>query len=572
MGELTTTTTTAPTTSGPATTTADPERTAVQGTGYDEQSASLSTGGDGKRLTSNDWERSQKALYAAADIFQRQTDPAGAGAGIADAAFLSGLFEASTGLSDGSKLSSADRLQKAQGGMAGLDQHVALYESSADHLSWVTDQVIVPEGLLEASLQNGVARDRVDGAILTEDEQVIEGGYANPFEEAIAMRPALPALTSTLSQLRRVGLKVADVDGELQTLATDTLPAKWATYSSPADLLANLRNLLLIIDPILMATDAEKMEDLATQSNEIDKIGDLADFTKMVVSTCAGIAGIAATFGGLMSRATLPAKEVATAVAGARAATLQVATNPVVGKVLTVCTLVSNMAVLLDPDSTADERVDAGVGAASSLAFLIGGTAGTAFGVALLVSYWNFKFWMNELARSKIAITAGWMSKAYDTIADSGQRLSKGCEDLVKAATLAENEKDPAQRDAMERLVSQFTNTLGQATGDFLKRTEPVGYGPGVAYEPGAYKSLTDAFAPVRQQYSPLVSGDRQVWDAGFVLRGAEMTLETMVWAAENHQDLVTAEAGLGTVPDGPEYESPETGVVDGGLGASPAP
>lgn len=266
-----------------------------------------------------------------------------------------------------------------------------------------------------------------------------------------------------------------------------------------------------------------------------------SELVKAVTEIAGGAIGITASY------ASVIAKLAGDTSLAAQAAGLARTTGLIFGNVIAGIEIVHGLFVLLDPHATAQEKVDAAVGASSGAAWFIGAkvggaAVGFAASTAIMIGYAELKYAAHLYWEANLGLTAGFMRLAYETIQRDGDAIARGADALTKTQLLLQEEKDPEKLEALKKLEAKLAHDLGYAVDYFIDDAAPHGFEAGVAYYPGAYSILREAFAPVAKY-----KGAKTPEQASAAARFA---LEKITWSIANASEIVVMSARQKHLPD----------------------
>lgn len=520
-----------------------------------------------------------RALRAASDILQfglvRLIGDVEPGYRVA----VENLYIAKSGVRDGKQVSGVERLQLFDEAFKQLRPALSAFARDRENRAWLAQQVTPYADQLRESLNLAKAQERVSRAVLGSDSKLIElPPDSDPHAEAALLHSEIPKLQETIKvlaenarnmqeQLARAGEAAlrggghGAPHGEPQDKgaggAAHAEPGSGAEPESeplvpelkkpriddPRSML-DLQNMLKIVDGYLILTDDEFAENLShiQELGVFRGIATFAEFVKAVIELIGGTVAVTASAAAGMAAAKGEAEMANAAFELAEGA------SGFLGNVIAGIEIVHGIAVLLDKRSTGEEKVgavrDIAVGAGWFGGWYFTGSmlGGTLASSALLMLYYDVRL-VAEFQEAREGIVGMWMEAAFEALNDAGRQISHDASELAKAGLLLEGERDPGQRRALQSIVTADAQGLGAAVDDFLEDCNPVGYGPGAAYKPGAYVSLRAQFAPLAS-----LAGAHTPDTAA---AAAIAVMEKLSWCFKHARDLLNQELGYGAPAKG---------------------
>jgi hypothetical protein len=477
-----------------------------------------------------------RVLQAAADILENGTTRLVAGADPGYQGALRTLAAAQAGKKDGLDVGADDRLHLLDSALSGLQPAFAAAGKDAHQQEWVTFYVTRHVEQLRTQLNLAKARDRVDQATI--GPQGIAEGPSTPQAEAVQLRAAITKQIKTCMTLNDMVMKFKDhgIDEGIKAMQQGHLPPQIKHAWTDPSVLLEIQNVLMVADGFLTLTDAEFHKKLNHIQGFFNGVATYADLVKAVGELVGGTLGVSASFAAVVAKAAGQTELIGPALGLARGA------GNMVGNVLSGVEIVHGMAVVMDSSSTPDEKVEGMKDVIVGGAWFVGKRyAGAAMGAgasfALLVTYYEMQYMAQMYGQARTGITGGWMSRAFMTMDQAAMGIAERAETLAKAGLLAAREQDPAQQAALKQVEEESAQQLGRSIDSFLDACQPVGYGPGAAYKPGA-------FAVLRRQFDPL-QAMRGATTPEAAAQAALAVLEKLRWCQEHQQDLILEESGF---------------------------
>ncbi len=498
---------------------------------------------------------------------------------------LEQLYYAKTGVRGNRSVPGAERLDLFEAAMAALRPAMATLEEDPDQKTWLDSQVTPYAERLRQNLNYAKAQERVENAAIGPGNQVMEmPGAADARGQAAVLHAQIPTLVQTLGrlneQLVRFGhedvhhalhhwekareaqdkVQAAERAGTLENLpnAEELIREAEKTQIPPqvkkgwgdTGLLVELQSILLLADGMLTLSDEELAKELSHPKGVFQGISSYAEFVKGVIEIIGGTIGVAGTLGWVIAR-------VATTLGGAAASDLEYAAQSMalsrgvglaLANIVAAIEVVHGVAVLLDSHASAEKKVEAvrdiGVGGAWLAGSVLekagvagAGTVGMAVSISILATYYEIEIMADLYGSALTGIVGGWMSLAFQTMAEDGRRIAADGKELAKAGMLLAAEKDPAQSIALGRVVAENARRLGSTVDYFLEKCEPAGYGPGAAYKPGAFTNLRREFAPLLKLQGRTAPDE--------VAPATLAVLKKIQWCLEHAAELVREAVGL---------------------------
>jgi hypothetical protein len=154
---------------------------------------------------------------------------------------------------------------------------------------------------------------------------------------------------------------------------------------------------------------------------------------------------------------------------------------------------------------------------------------------AATMGYSELKFALNLYWGGAEGIVSGLMAPAFETLRSEGQQIAGFSEVVLKAQALADAEREPSAKEALNRSLQLHASQLGHAIDSLLAELGPADLEAGMARHPGAYKILVDAFAPVW--------AFRHVTSPEAAMLGASVALSCLAWVQTHQAQIVEAAA-----------------------------
>jgi Domain of unknown function (DUF4157) len=486
--------------------------------------------GKGKAEKPMDYTVASNELRAASDIVQNRSRRL-IGSSPGHEAVLGVLWGATVGRGvDGAEIDGRGRLKLFEEAMAGLRPAIAAIKSDPEGVSWLEEHLDPGVERLRGEIQYQIASQRVDRAAIVGERAVVEDTAESARAHAPLIRAQIQKQISTLALLNEIAVRLNEheIKHAAKEMMKGHVPPAGKSWSDPG-LLAHLQGVLYLADGWLTLTDEELPHHLAEIEGVAGHVASYAHLVKAVVELVGGTVSVGATFASIIARRAGQAGYAAQAAGLARMGLLTAST------VVSAVEIVWGIAVLCDSHATPEEKDKAILGIGMGTAGLVGAVKGSAVGgplsVAVLTTYLELKLMAHLYASANHDIIGGWMSKAFENISGQGRTIAAAGDELAKAGLLLEQEKDPAQQQALGRVQENAAARLGSCIDHFIDDCQPRTYAAGVARYPGAFTILREVFAPIMG-----LGGKKAPQDASAA--GAKV-LDRIVWCLSHQQELV---------------------------------
>lgn len=410
-----------------------------------------------------------------------------------------------------------------------------------ENAAWLQEYFIEPIENRRFGIEVGAAQERVERSITVDGHVFDANDKGNPGAEAAAMRVALPQLVDSLTTANEVLMRIKDpnINHAIEQLLQEKIPKEHGKIAN----LVHLHTMLEAMGGFLTISDTDfhkRLGDIKGVFNGINTYAELAKSAVALggggVAVAAGVVALAAKASGsaeIALRASGYAKYLATEVSG----------------VVSIIGVVQGLAKIFDSSLSRQERLEAGIDAVTTAAWMAKGKVAVLgpVSIAAVAGYYQFKHALLLYWGSAHGLTTGLMGEAFNTLAMYGEAIATGGDRLLKARDLASKETDDRERSALERVVEQHAESVGNDVDQLLHRTFALSASDRVALakEPGAFPILRQALEPVRAY-----KGARTPEAAATAGKAA---LERLIWifahrseivlAAARYQDLRAAEA-----------------------------
>lgn len=164
-----------------------------------------------------------------------------------------------------------------------------------------------------------------------------------------------------------------------------------------------------------------------------------------------------------------------------------------IGKVASAADVIYGGFLLIDPDSTTQERIDGGVKVASGVATLAGATAA---GSALGATYAMVKFFASYWGPAAEGLTYAFWKEGAKSLVAQGNTILKAASFVASATDLAEVETNPAQKHQLMQIAVDKVPALAKAV-NFTLTDVDNGSQHGI-HDPGGYIFVKREFAPIQ--------------------------------------------------------------------------
>lgn len=364
--------------------------------------------------------------------------------------------------------------------------------------------------------------------------QIPDDGH--PREQAAVLHVALPQLIQTLhaanEQLERLAHHSHHVHEEVLK------HLKEEGHEAEISKIGTLQGVLNLADGWLTLNDEELQRELA--KNHEGPLGRAKTFTeliKVIVELTSGGVTLTATLGAAIAKAT---GETATA-----AAAMEVAgsVGSALGSVVSAVEIVHGIFVLLDSESTREQKERAVVGIAQGGAWFIGKRAGGAVvgasaSLALTLGYLEAKYFANLYWQSALGINTALLREVFEFMQSSGGGIARAADKFAGASILLQEEKDPIKVKPLADIQAENQQLLTTQIDWFLQHCLPggkdMGWGQtGGIFWPGNVTILAEVFAPLQ----PL----RNVKSGSALALAAAQIIERIVWCLTHANEIIVA-------------------------------
>jgi len=458
-----------------------------------------------------------------------------------DAAALWMLYAALTGTNNGKLVNGTDRKALFDAAMATLSPAIDAYAQDEAQREWVEDYITPKLAELKSDLEFAQADDRVRGAIVLPGNHVVDpNDDRHPREQAEALHEAIPKLVETISHVNEILIRLNEepIKEEIERVL-----AGHTAHGVKVGSLVELGNLLSAVNGYLVLTDDELREKLHEVDGLRSGIRTIGELVKAVVELTGGAVGIVSSTVGIVARA-VGEPEIAQVCS---AVSRKIGLN--VGAALGTIETLRGIATLFDSRATRDEKVDAGVtiatvGAPTVLGWFkveaLGPMAVTPAAIAGQLGYGELKLALRTYWAASQGLVTGLMGPAFDTLRRDGTTIAGFSDAAVKAQALLATEQDPAQKEALTRVLQMHVNNLSLEIDSMLADLARPDLEAGMARHPGAYQILRDALGPVRA-FRGAQATETVLLGASVALRCLEFVFshqEAIIDAAASHQGL----------------------------------
>jgi hypothetical protein len=481
-----------------------------------------------------------QTAQAAADILQNRLGRLVAPAGPKYRDALASLYVAVVGKEGKADASGLRRLELLDRATKALEPVFAALRADPDQKAWLETEITPHLTRLSGSLQYVRAAERVEKAVLGPGGELIEiPENVTPRQQAQILHSKIPALIKSVAlyneQAIRLGHDVIHHHAE-EMLKHAKLPKELQGKRLDPGILVEVQNLLLLVDGMLTLTDEELAEHLRKPHGAFAGIASYTELVKAAVEIVWGCVGVSASFAWAVARVSGQVEYAAQAAGLARSSGLMLA-NVVAG-----VEIVHGLAIMLDPHATKAQKLEAAQHVAMGTAWFVGtrvggAAVGAAASTAILITYYELQWMAHAYRDIRLGLAVGWMTKAFETMADAAKSISRGGAELAKAGLLLGAERDPNQQAALAKVEADNARMLGGSIDFFLEKCEPTGYGPGAAYKPGAFTELRPVFKPLLK-----LKGAKTPREAA---EAAKVVLKTIRWCFDHAPELIAKTAGL---------------------------
>jgi hypothetical protein len=437
-----------------------------------------------------------------------------------------------------SKFSATERLAKLDAAMAGLAPVIAAYRDVDGGPEWVQDHVLQRVAWLTDDLKQAQARARVENSIRVGPDKIFELPD-DPHEQGrvlhAAIQKLLPTIAKVNEQVLRVDHHLIEHQAEEMVIEGEAHNGKLKTGS-----LVELQNTLVVIDGFLTLTDEEFTKKLHEVQTEWKAVATYAELVKAVTEVAGG--ALAMTFSGvsLLARAVGDPASATIASGASRAIGLHL------GNIIAGIELVHGFATMFDSTASRQERIDGGVDAAGSAAWLIGkrfsvGVGASASG-AIFLGYAELKWMLNEFWATSHAIVAAQMRGPFERIEWAAESIATKSDLLVKAGMLLRDEQNTAKATELKRVEATYAASLGGAVDGLISDCRPRRTVGGEMHYPGEFSLLREVFAPVMKH--------EHATTPEAATEAAKVALERITWSLAHAEDIVNVAAAEGDLAD----------------------
>lgn len=458
-----------------------------------------------------------------------------------DAAAMWMLYASLTGTNNGKLVNGTDRKALFDAAMATLSPAIDAYAQDEAQREWVADYMTPKLAELRSDLEFAQADDRVRGAIVLPGNHVVDpNDDRHPREQAEALHEAIPKLVETLMQLNEiiVGLNEERIREQADRILHG-LDAEGVKVGS----LVELGNMFSAINGYLVLTDDELQEQLRHAPDNLSRARTLSEVVKAVVQLTGGTLGVVTSTVGLVARATGEPEIASLCSALSRKIGLGL------GTLIGLIEGIRGVMTLWDSNATREQKVEAaadiatvGVPAAlrmKGIAEIAGVSVGAA-AIAAQLGYGELKLTLRTYWAASQGLVSGLMGPAFESLRSHGAAIAGFSEAALKAQALLSGEQDPAEHEALTRVLAMHIRDLGYTIDSLLSDLAPPDLEAGMARKPGAYQILRDALAPVR--------AFRGARETETVMLGATVALRCLEVVFSNKDAIVDAAASHGTI------------------------
>ncbi len=503
-----------------------------------------------KAPTAAEHSAAESALQAAADIVQNERDTSIAGAPAEYREALHSLYRAARGRDAGAVLAGAQRLRALESALDALRPAIALVDVDAH--DWVKEELLDYIPRLRHDLRYVEAKDRVETSVRLDADHVVERpDQCTQREQGKLLQCEIPKLVSALALVNEqiVRANHEGIEAEAEALIEGELvPVKYRRLGARS--LVQLQNLLFMADAWLMLSDEELPHHLHEINGFLDGVATFSELLKAVVELAAGAVGVTAAFAAAIAKIGGEAELFASASGLAKATGLKL------GNVIACIEVAHALVVLLDSNTTRQQKMDAAVEGAAGTGWLASrflrgfeteaadaaADAVAAGSLAVTLGYGELQVALDLYWGASVGLTTGLMGAALETLRRDGRAIARNADALMRAALLLETERDPEKRQALDELQLNIARQLGESVDSLIEDCGPKGFEAGVANEPGAFEILREAFAPLSR-----FKGARSVEEAA---TAGKVALERLHWVMVHAAELVLASAQHDTLSD----------------------
>ena len=415
---------------------------------------------------------------------------------------VAALRLALVGSQGGKELGGEQRLALLEDARKKLDPVLEALAADPDEKAWLDTEITPYLAPLRDTFQVQIAEERVKRTELVGDKAIEPGAEGDVKAEKEALHASSQKLLKTVALLNEQIIRMGhDVTHEaLHHLAKEFekghYPKELKKEPGDPGFLIEVQNLLFFVDGMLSLSDEELARELAQPHGFFGGVATISEFLKAVTEMFGGLLGISFSFAAVIAKLHGEAEYAVQAMGYARGIGLTL------GNVVAGIEIVHGVAVILDEHASDQQKVEAGRDVVAGTAWFVGARAGgavvgSAASIAVLITYKELELMADLYGKALTGIVGGWMSAAYETMADAAQSISADGRELAKAGYLGVAETDPERHRALAKVEAENARRLASAVDYFLEQCEPVGYGAGAAYKPGAHGPLRKVFAPL---------------------------------------------------------------------------
>lgn len=349
-------------------------------------------------------------------------------------------------------------------------------------------------GLVAAAL-DAEATARVERALLIRGRVFEIADDSEPHEQASLLRAVLPDLVETLSQATEQYIRY---QAEAESVAHAYRVANHLDdEKETAKLLAHWKHVLSLADGWLKLSDAEFQHEITHIQSVIGGIRTYSELVKAITSIGAGAIGLTASIAQVVGFAT---QDVGLAAA---ASGIVAKSAHLFGNVIAGIEIVHGIFTILDPKASRQEKIDAGVGIASSGAYFVLGSAAS---IAIAAPYLMVRLLGHLYSEAVIGWEVGILREMFDRLSNDMDAFVKETSRVRKASQLAATEKDPAKAAALTAIATRSVTNLGRWNRSFLEDCLASVPGRGIGSDrnqariPGNVPLFVELFAPLQSR------------------------------------------------------------------------
>lgn len=413
-----------------------------------------------------------------------------------------------------------------------------------DNAAWLQEELIEPIQSRRFSVDVAAASERVERSTKIGNQVLDFKAEGDPRAEAAALRAGLPQLVESLTMANEIIVRFneANIEAAVSSMMKSNMPKQYRHLTK----LVQLHTVLETAGSLLTLTDEEFHKKLVSVKDVYEGVNTYTELVKAVTGVAGGAVAVAA---GAVS---LAAKLSGDAQLVARASGFAKVTSMTVSHVLSIIGVVQGLAKALDPSASRQDRIEGLVDAATTAGWLVrnseklrGGVVGPA-ALAVAAGYYEFKHALLLYWGAAHGLTTGLMGLAYETLGRNGDAIARSSDSLMKARALVDQEDDPREKRALERVVTLHAEQLGKEVDDLIAHTTPISPAAGVAREPAAYPILREALAPLKAY-----KGGREPDKAA---RAGQAALERLYWIFAHREEITLAAARYLNLRTAEEY------------------